>query len=392
MNAVDVGIILFAAIAFASGFRQGFVLTVGQYVGLVAGLVGGAVLAPHLVAQIDSSATVERAVVVIATIVAGAALGNRLGTMAAAPFSRAMRRLSVTAAADNAAGAFVSLSIALIVAWAAAETLANGPGRPARLVQQSVVVRELDALAPSAPDFLTNLQQLITDELGPNVFIGIEPRLPSPGTIDPAVASDPEIVAAAHSVVKIEGRGCGGRVTGSGFPIASNLVITNAHVVAGTAQTTVTSERGRVSGKVILFDPVRDVAIVQVSGLNVPSLTLTDITRGAAAAVIGYPGGGPQRVAAAVVDGRMTARGQDIFGQSTVTRDVVVVSGEIQPGNSGGPIVDEAGQVVGVVFARSLSHPGQGFALTAKEIAPDLQSLDAGQPIFDEGRFQCAAD
>lgn len=393
MNAIDVLILLFVAVALASGFRQGFVLTVGQYAGLVAGLVGGGLLAPHVVSRIDSSAAAERAVAVVVTVVLAAALGHRLGTLAASPLRQLLRRLRVTAVVDNAAGALVSFVIALAVAWAAAETLAAGPAGPGRLIQQSIVVRELDSFAPSAPAFLTNLQRLITDELGPNVFIGIEPNLPSPASIDPAVASDPDVVAAARSVVKIEGRGCGGRVSGSGFPISSTLVVTNAHVVAGTRQTSILTERGRVAGHVVLFDPDRDLALIEVAGLNVPALTFADASRGDRAAIVGYPGGGSQRVAAAVVDGRMSARGQDIFGQATVTRDVLVISGEIQPGNSGGPLLDEAGHVIGVVFARSLSHPGQGFALTQKEIAPDLQSLDAGQPIFDEVRWrQCAAD
>ncbi len=391
MNIVDVVILAFAAIALASGYRQGLLLTLGQYAGLLAGLVGGAALAPHVLAWTNVSATPGRILIVVVVIMLSATVGHRIGDALMAPFSLALRRLPVADLFDHAGGAAVSVVIALVVAWAAARTLANSPGQPAQLIQQSVVVRRLDAIAPPAPDLLTHLQQVLTDELGPNVFIGLEPELPSSLGVDPSSIDGPGVAAAARSVVRIEGKGCGGRVSGSGFPIGPEQVLTNAHVVAGTRQTTVVAQGAQLSGQVILFDPERDIAIIQVPGLAATPLQFGEASRGARGAVIGYPGGGPERVVPAVVEGRISARGEDIFAQNGVTRDVLVVGADIRPGNSGGPLVDANGVALGVVFARSVAHPGAGFALTAKEIAPDLQSLSAGQPIFDSGRFQCAS-
>jgi S1-C subfamily serine protease len=161
--------------------------------------------------------------------------------------------------------------------------------------------------------------------------------------------------------------------------------------VAGTRSTQVRISGGRVlPGKVILFDSQRDVAVVQVPGLNATPLTFADASRGTTGAAIGYPGGGPERVVPAVVDGQITARGKDIFGEAEADRDVFVIGGDVEPGNSGGPLVNTAGQALGMVFARSLSESNKGFALTPAEIQPDLQSLADGNPILDSGRFHCA--
>ena len=392
MNIVDVAILVFAAIALASGYRQGLLRTLGQYAGLLAGLAAGAALAPHVLEWMAISSTAGRVLLVVVVIMASAAVGHRVGDAVAAPFSTALRRLPIAGVLDHAGGAAVSVAVALAVAWATAQSLANAPGQTAQLIQQSVVVRRLDDLAPPAPNLLSNLQQVLSDELGPNVFIGLEPDLPSPLAVDPGSATAPGVARAAESVVRVEGRGCGGRVSGSGFPIAADQVLTNAHVVAGTRQTTVVTSQGRrFSGQVILFDPERDVAVIQVPGLQATPLTFVEASRGDHGAVIGYPGGGPERVVSAVVDGRISAKGGDIFAENRVSRDVFVVGADIQPGNSGGPLVDENGSALGVVFARSVAHAGEGFALTAQEIAPDLQSLNAGEPVFDSGRFQCAS-
>ncbi|MEO9253923.1 MAG: trypsin-like peptidase domain-containing protein, partial [Tepidiformaceae bacterium] len=183
----------------------------------------------------------------------------------------------------------------------------------------------------------------------------------------------------------------GGLLIGSGFPISADQILTNAHVVAGTRTTVVRISGGRVlSGKVVLFDSERDVAVVEVPGLHATPFTFTDAQRGTTGAAIGYPGGGPERIVPAVVDGTITARGKDIFGEANANRDVFVIDADVEPGNSGGPLVNRAGEAVGMVFARSLSEANKGFALTPAEIQPDLQSLADGSPILDSGRFRCA--
>jgi S1-C subfamily serine protease len=183
----------------------------------------------------------------------------------------------------------------------------------------------------------------------------------------------PGIQAAASETLKIRGLGCGGIVFGSGFPVGPGLVLTNAHVVAGTQGTTVLNPSGRgLSARVVLFDPDRDVAI-----LYVPRLALVPLSQGAAhpgtqGAAIGYPGGGGEQVKPAVVNGQVRAEGRDIYGQNLVVRSIWIMQAEVQPGNSGGPLVDLDGTVVGVIFAASTSQPGQAYALTDAEVQPDI--------------------
>jgi S1-C subfamily serine protease len=181
----------------------------------------------------------------------------------------------------------------------------------------------------------------------------------------------------------VVGRGCGGLVFGSGFPIGGNQVLTNAHVVAGTSGTHVdTAAGGAFAAVVVLFDPERDVAILNVPGLGEPALSTATADRGTQGAAIGYPGGRGETVSPAVVDGQVQAEGRDIYGQNLVVRQIWIIQAHVQPGNSGGPLVDRSGSVIGVVFATSTNQPNQAYALTNDEVSPDIQKA-AGktQPV-----------
>lgn len=392
MNILDIGILLLALVALLDGFRQGLLLTFGRYAGLLLGLLVGAALASRVVLLIDETHSELRLLLALALVFFAAAIGHRLGSALAAPVRTAASRFPVTGAVDSLLGAVLSTAVLLAATWLIALSIDRGPNNTAaQLIQQSEVVRRLDAFAPSPPAFITDFEQAIADQLGPDVFVGLEPSLPSAATLDPSSASTPGVLVAAESVVRLEGRGCGGLLIGSGFPISSDQILTNAHVVAGTRTTVVRISGGRVlPGKVVLFDSERDVAVVEVPGLHATPFTFTDAQRGTTGAAIGYPGGGPERIVPAVVDGTITARGKDIFGEANANRDVFVIDADVEPGNSGGPLVNRAGEAVGMVFARSLSEANKGFALTPAEIQPDLQSLADGSPILDSGRFRCA--
>jgi S1-C subfamily serine protease len=169
-------------------------------------------------------------------------------------------------------------------------------------------------------------------------------------------------------------------VSGSGFPVGTDEVLTNAHVVAGTRGTTVSILPGRtLRGTVVLFDPNRDVAIVRVPGLGLTALGQASAGRGTHGAAIGYPGGGPEVVAPAVVDTGVRATGRDIYGNQLVTRQIWIIEASIHPGDSGGPLVDTQGHVIGVIFAASTSNPGQAYALTNGETQPDIDAAQGRQ-------------
>jgi S1-C subfamily serine protease len=213
----------------------------------------------------------------------------------------------------------------------------------------------------------------------PPAFAGLEPdparRLPGPGAPEVEAA----VARAATSTVKVLGTGCGRVQTGSGFVAASGLVVTNAHVVAGVDAPRVESRPGRSSATPVLFDPDLDVAVLRVEQLDArPSpLLSTEVGRGARAAAIGYPGGGPLRAAPAVVLAQYDALGRDIYSRGLTRRPVYELQAQVRAGNSGGPVVDPEGRIIGVVFSRSASHANIGFAITAPPVVERLRRAQA---------------
>ncbi len=142
---------------------------------------------------------------------------------------------------------------------------------------------------------------------------------------------------------------------------------------------------------VIFFDPERDVAVLHVPGYTVAGLTFGPAQRGTQGAVIGYPGGARRTTVPAVVDGSIAAQGRDIYNANFVTRQIYVLQASVHPGNSGGPLIDLDGRVLGMVFATSASDPNQAYALTDDEIAPDIRDAEANPSVRDTSRYACAA-
>ena len=132
----------------------------------------------------------------------------------------------------------------------------------------------------------------------------------------------------------------------------------------------------RHAARVVLFDPNTDLAVLYSPGLSLRPLAIVDKTpiRGTSGAVIGYPGGGAEQVVSAAVSSTESATGYNIYGDTLVTRELEVLAARVIPGNSGGPIVNNAGQIIGVVFAASTTQSDVGYALTMPQVYPDLQA------------------
>jgi S1-C subfamily serine protease len=121
---------------------------------------------------------------------------------------------------------------------------------------------------------------------------------------------------------------------------------------------------------VVVFDPRTDIAVLYVPGLPLRPLGFGTVPdRGGDVVALGYPNDGPLTASAGRVRGIINAAGEDIYGNATVTRQVIAIRAVVRPGNSGGPLVDVGGQVVGVVFAASVDDPETGYALTVQEVA-----------------------
>ena len=377
-------------IGLANGYRRGLWLSCTQYLGLLAGVLLGAVAAQPVLDYIRVTSPVARPLGAVLVLIIGGSLGSSIGYAAGEPIRRGILRAGIHSFTDSLGGAAFSTVAVLTMMWFLGLSFSRGPSQEvAQLIQKSVVLHQLDSFAPRPPDFLARVEGILSGVSFPPVFAGLEPTiapLPLPASVDNVA-----VKTAAQSVVKISSLGCGGLVTGSGFAIGDGYVVTNAHVVSGTNQHHVLTPGGDdFTALVVYFDSRRDFALLSVPDLASPALGFAPATRGTEAAVIGYPGGGPEKIEPAVVDGAVEALGRDIYSTNQVSRQVFVIQGKVRPGNSGGPLIDLQGRVLGIVFATSASDPNQAYALTDDEISSDVKDVSGRHPV-DTAQYPCAA-
>lgn len=367
-------VLLAASLLFAvSGYRQGFVVGVLSFVGFLGGGVLGARAAPGL-AEASVLRDLPASLVGLGLVFLAATLGQLVATLVgAAVRNRLTWRPARTL--DALGGAVVSVVSLLLVAWLVGTAVASSPFPSlASAVRGSVLLQAVDDAVPSPVErFFASFRRLVDDRGFPEVFGGLAPtRVVEVAPPDPALAASAVVQAARPSVLRVTGvaGSCRRRIEGTGFVYAPERVMTNAHVVAGVTEPEVEVGDDSLAATVVLFDPGRDVAVLAVPGLEQASLAFAGPAEaGAGALVLGYPQNGPFRADAARVRGTQNARGPDIYQQDTVVREIYALRGTVRPGNSGGPLVDEAGRVVGVVFAAAADDPQTGYALTAAEVA-----------------------
>jgi S1-C subfamily serine protease len=191
---------------------------------------------------------------------------------------------------------------------------------------------------------------------------------------DARMKRDPDVTRAGASVLKVRGtNACGRGIEGSGFVFAEDRLMTNAHVVAGVDDPQVIIGDDDVDARVVFYDSDLDIAVLEFDSGSVPVLPFTGQDEEAQpkdpVAILGYPQDGPFDIESGRIRSVQSLRSPDIYGDGAVIRDVYSLRGLVRPGNSGGPIVDSAGRVVGVVFAASVTDDETGYALTADQVS-----------------------
>ena len=284
-------------------------------------------------------------------------------------------------------GLVVAVVAALLVVWLLAGTLVNTSSLGLNAaISDSRILRSLDDVLPAPPSVFSRVQGFLSAEGFPPVFAG-SPRIGRPGCRCPVTPSSARPSAAGASTVKIVGDGCGQIQEGSGFVVAPGVVVTNAHVVAGIADPTVEDASGTHGTRWCLFDPSYDLAVMRVARADRAG---APARRGHGRA--GDPGGGPRlsggrpvHRGAAGVMAEFTAQGRDIYGQGLTVRDVYEIQAAVRPGNSGGPLVQPDGEVIGVVFSRSTTNGDIGYALTSPGVLARVQRAESATGTVGTG-------
>jgi S1-C subfamily serine protease len=380
MTVLDWGIVAFILALALWGYRQGLIVGTLTLLGFAAGAFAGSRVGPLLLNQ-GSESPYAPLCAALGALLVGAVMAVALESFALGLRARLIHRKSLHLA-DGAGGAALIASVALGLVWVVGAVVLHAPGT-AQLradVQRSVILRSLnDVLPPSGP-ILNALNRV---DPAPSI-VGPATPVAAP---DPAIASDPDVARAGGSVVRVLGTACGLGVEGSGWVAAPGLVATNAHVVAGEDDTSVTTQDGAsFDADVVHYDPANDLALLSVAA-DLPSLPLAiDPEAGTGGAVLGYPENGPYAVTPARLGDTRATISEDSYGNGPISRPIASLRGVVRSGNSGGPLVDGGGRVLGTVFAATTSGVPGGFAVPNEIVAAALR--EATEPV-DTG--PCAA-
>jgi S1-C subfamily serine protease len=370
---LDWAIVAFTLALALWGYRQGLIVGALTLGGFAAGAFLGSRLGPLVLSQGQESPYAPLCGAI------GALLVGALAAVALEGLALALRRRLVRHPlmhwADGAGGAALIGAVALGLAWIFGAVALHAPGTTQLRadVQNSVILGELDHVLPPSGGVLN-----VLDRVDP------APSITGPATPtarpDRKIAENPQVVDAGGSVVRVLSTACGLGIEGSGWAVQPNLIVTNAHVIAGADDTTVTTQSGvELDATAVAYVPEDDLALLRIDS-KLPTLRITsERPVGAGAAVLGYPENGPYRVTAARIGETRDTISEDSYGRGPIKRTITALGGDVRSGNSGGPLLDSHGRVVGVVFAATTGGQPGGFAVPVEEVREVLHRAAAGE-------------
>jgi S1-C subfamily serine protease len=369
---IDIVLIALLIFALILGVQRGLLASLGVLVGVVTGGVAAFWLVPIVndVWPWQNSRVLAVIALALVLLIGGAAAGGALGTA----LRRGVERRAPLRVIDRVlGGALAVLAGALSLSLIGLSVTATGAPIVSTAIGSSQVLRTIEALTPRpVSEALARVRAAVVDDglprLGELLDLDVQPTAP------PVALDDPVLSVAAASVARVSGVAfaCGTSATGSGFVIGPDRVVTNAHVVAGVA-TPVVELPGLAAreGRIVYFDPVDDLAVIAVDGLEAAALpVVAPLVRGTAAVVQGYPFGGPFTMVGAEVISAGSVFVPDIYGEASALREIYALAAQVDPGNSGGPLLTAEGAVAGVIFARAEGDADRGYAMTTVELEP----------------------
>lgn len=366
--------------AALGGYQLGFVTRVASWIGMALGVAVGAILLAPVLRALDSASSAQLLFVTLGVLLGTAVIGQALGLLVGGRLHATFPGASVRRA-DRTAGAAAGVVGVVLGIWVLLPLMADVPGWFATQARTSALAQLVHDRMPDPPDTVQTLRSLLGDDQFPRVLDALQaaPDVGPPPTITNITQS--VVDAVVPSTVRVQGVACRRTQTGSGFVVGADLVVTNAHVVAGEDETLLERSDGtQVSGRVVAFDPARDLAILRVPDLNRPALPLGSIEPGGVGAVFGHPGGGALRAAPFAVGETVRATGTDIYDRKRTEREVLVLASVLHPGDSGAALIDPTGTVVGVAFAIAPDRGEVAYALAIDELEPVLAG-DLSRPV-----------
>ncbi len=363
-----------------SGYWQGFVTGAFATGGLLLGGVLGVWLAPKLLGDATPAMWVSLGALFV--VIVAASLGQGIFQFLGAKVRDAIHWQPVRLL-DAVGGAALSALAVLLVAWALGVAISGSRiAGITNAVRGSTILSAVNGVMPgSANRALDQFNSVVGRSFFPRYLEPFAPeRIVEVGAGPQRLKTDPDVVRAADSVFKVTGtNSCGRGVEGSGFLVAPGYLMTNAHVVAGVSDPAVEVGGEETAGRVVLYDAGIDIAVISFDSGAAAALGFDETAEPTdGVAILGYPEDGPYDVQPGRIRSQQRLRSPDIYGDGTVIRDVFSVRGLIRPGNSGGPIVHSDDEVVGVVFAASVTDPDTGYALTAAQVH-QLATAGAGR-------------
>ena len=391
---VDGLIVVCLLLALWNGWRQGALSAILSFVGVVAGLVIGMAVAPFAMELTDQVAL--RFLLAVGILVLLIGLGQMVGLSIGVKL-RDQMRLRATQQIDSAFGSVLMTMATLVIVWLISIPVATGFSGPiGKGLRESAILNSVDRVMPSQISTVparvaallneSGLPPLVSPWEGGNSGVEVDAPNLTQGNRQLAQSLRPSVIN-----VLGDATGCRRRLMGTGFVAQPNYVVTNAHVVAGTEEVRLDTVKGVQQATVVYYNPDVDIAVLYAPDLGLPALPWAEqpARTGDPSVVLGFPNSGPYTASPARIRDRITIAGPDIYAEGRVERNAYVVRGSIQQGNSGGPMVNEHGEVIGVVFGAAVDDSDTGYALTAQEVRSQTGELSRLTESADTG--ECVA-
>ncbi|RIK08866.1 MAG: hypothetical protein DCC49_08070 [Acidobacteria bacterium] len=392
MRIIDVVLVLLVAAAGVRGYYRGALLQLASYGGMLAGIFAAGILVILLEPVITNWSPTWRALTALVIFVLLLAVGETAGFALGRRIKRRLRSRS-TSGTDRILGFPVAGVATLLLLWLLAgifiaSPLASAAPAVSYDIRQSKILRATSQALPVGDDVMGPLRRFLTANRLPLPLPPFESPDAPPVVIDPALAGSKGVARASKSVFVVRGAACGQQVEGSAWVASPGYLVTNAHVVAGMAEPRVIQGPRSLAATVTYFDPSLDLAVLRVPGIQAEPLALAggDPAPRTQGATIGFPGGGSQVIAAAAVRTTASTRTADIYGYPGVIRELVFFAGEVKPGNSGGPLVNSDGVVIGVVFATALAGSDDDYALAPSAVREPIINGTSASKAVSTGR------